>query len=64
VRENRTHGSEGGDGNAVPDPYRLGVINLFVELPGQDTSFADLSIESQQSGSTFSHPSIRHTNAT
>jgi hypothetical protein len=23
VRENRTHGSEGGEGTALPDPYRI-----------------------------------------
>ena len=23
MRENRTHGSEGGEGTALPDPYRL-----------------------------------------
>jgi hypothetical protein len=37
VRENRTHGSEGGEGTALPDPYRESVRIAFPQL---STSFS------------------------
>ena len=34
MRENRTHGSEGGEGTTLPDPYRcMGVAACFETRP-------------------------------
>ena len=45
MRENRTHGSEGGEGKSLPDPYQKNVKTTFYETIKNGVSEAQPLIE-------------------
>jgi hypothetical protein len=45
MRENRTYGSEGGEGHALPDPYRRFCKSFVGFFSGQTLSFLAEALE-------------------